>query len=39
MKGVVAILGPDQVLVLLRRGQLGEILPGKRRASRLISDG
>jgi hypothetical protein len=38
MKGVVAILGPDQVLVLLRRGQLGEILPGKRRASRLISD-
>jgi hypothetical protein len=38
MKGVVAILGSDQVLILLRRGQLGEILPGKRRASQLISD-
>jgi hypothetical protein len=38
MKGVVAILGSNQVLILLRRGQLGEILPGKRRASQLISD-
>jgi len=36
LQGVVAILGPDQVLSLLRRGQLGEILPVKRRAPRLV---
>jgi hypothetical protein len=36
LQGVVAILGPDQVLRLLRRGQLGEILPVKRRAPRLV---
>lgn len=37
LDGVVAFLGPDGTLLLLRQGQLGSILPIKRPRPRLVT--